>query len=90
MRRIFHISIVFLTLLGCGRRQQDRDASQRNEQDRKSAAFKAGEIGHELSKEAGKAAAAAGRELRKDAHEAHEGWKQAEHEDRAKKRTTDR
>jgi hypothetical protein len=45
---------------------------------------------HELSKEAGKAAKAASRELGKEAHQAREGWKQAQRDDRAKKKDPDK
>ena len=62
----------------------------RGDEDGKSAAFKAGEIAHGLSKEAGKAAKAAGKELGRDAHELRDGWKEAQQEDRTRKQTSGR
>ncbi|HXE15545.1 MAG TPA: hypothetical protein VN633_25725 [Bryobacteraceae bacterium] len=60
-------------------------ASQR-EKDANSAAGKVGKAAHSVAKETGKVAAAAGRRLGKAAHQAHEGWKQAEREDDAKRK----
>jgi len=77
-------------LSSCNSSHRESDGASRNEQDRKSAAFKAGEVAHDLSKEAGKAAKAAGKEVGKEAHELREGWKEAQREDRARKQTTGR
>lgn len=92
MRLIFYTLILSLALspLGCGPSRDNQDAARkREEQDRKSAAFKAGEATHELSREAGKAAREAGRELRKEAGEAREGRKAAGREERAKQKKTE-
>jgi hypothetical protein len=62
----------------------------RSDEDGKSAAFKAGEVAHGLSKEVGKAANAAGREIGRDAHELRDGWKEAQQEDRRRKETKGR
>jgi hypothetical protein len=45
-----------------------------------------GKAAHSVAKKTGKVAAAAGRKLENAAHQAHEGWKQAEREDSAKKK----
>jgi hypothetical protein len=60
-------------------------ASQR-EKDANSPAGKVGKAAHSVAKKTGKVAAAAGRKLENAAHQAHEGWKQAEREDSAKKK----
>jgi hypothetical protein len=86
MRFVFYfaIAVSVSSLGGCSSRRTGPE-----EHDRSSAAYRAGEFAHDLSKEAGKAAKAAGKEIRKDAGEAHEGWKEAAREDRAKKKKTE-
>lgn len=74
---------VALGLSACMGRTES--ASQR-EKDANSAAGKVGKAAHSVAKKTGKVAAAAGRKLGKAAHQAHDGWKQAEREDQAKKK----
>jgi type IV secretory pathway TrbL component len=71
-------------LTACGRSHHD-SSSNRKPADENSPAFKVGEMTHEVTKDAGKAAKAAGRELGKEAHEMREGWKEAQRNDKAKK-----
>jgi uncharacterized protein HemX len=82
------LPVICLTagLAACGRSRNDSENRDRDERDRKSAAFKLGEASHELSKEAGKAAKAAGRELGKEARQVHDGWNQAKHDEQAKQK----
>ncbi len=80
------LSALLIGLVGCGRHRMDSGAAEKDRSDEHSAAFRAGEVAHELSKEAGKAAKAAGREVGKDAHEASEGWSQAQRDDRDRKK----
>jgi hypothetical protein len=47
-------------------------------------AGKVGQVAYDAAKVTGKAAKAAGRELSKAAHEAHEGWKEAAAKDKSK------
>ena len=54
------------------------------ERNSKTAAGKTGKVAYKVSKEAGKAARAVGRELRQAAGQARDGWKEAAREDRAK------
>jgi hypothetical protein len=75
--------LIILTLGACSNRDAQRE---REERDRSSAAFKAGEAAHEIAKHAEKTAAAAERELKESARKASEGWKQKEKEDREKAR----
>jgi hypothetical protein len=84
MRLICIVGLV-VGLSSCGSSHRDAGSANRNDDDRKSAAFKAGEMAHGLSKEAGKAAKAAGKEIGKDAHELREGWKEGQKEDRTRK-----
>jgi hypothetical protein len=63
--------------------EQEREAQRRREErDRNSAAFKAGEAAHEVARKAEAAAAAAGRKLDEDARQASEGWKAQAKKDR--------
>jgi len=50
------------------------------------AAYKAGKAAHKLAKESEEAAKALGHTIQRDAHEAHEGWKESAQEDRDKQR----
>jgi hypothetical protein len=90
MRTLLYVVAISCTLsLGaCGRVHENSESRKKEERDRNSASFKAGEIAHGLSKEVGKAANAAGREIGKDAREAHDGWKQAQRDEREKKTTS--
>jgi hypothetical protein len=66
--------------------QREREAeSRREEQDRSSAAFKAGQAAHKFAKEAEKVGAAAARKLDESARKAREGWKAQERKDREEK-----
>ncbi len=80
--------LILLTLSACFRPSEGERAVQREreERDRNSAAFKAGEVAHEIAKHAEKAAAIAERKLEESARKAGEGWKQKEKEDREKAR----
>jgi hypothetical protein len=89
MRLIYTVCLLAL-LSSCSLSHRDRGAANRDDQDRGSAAFQAGEIAHGLSKEAGKAAKAAGKEIQRDAHELREGWKEGQREDRTRRETTGR
>ncbi len=64
-------------------REAKREAEYRQQQaDRNSAAFRAGEAAHELTRKAEHAAAVAGRELNESARKAREGWKEQAQRDR--------
>ena len=77
-------AIVFaLGIAACSWRKPD--SSEKARQDSKSAAYQAGKAAHGLAKETGKVAGKAARGLREGAREAHEGWKEAAREDRAKR-----
>jgi hypothetical protein len=80
--------LVIVSLSACSyRSDRERTAQrEREESDRNSAAFKAGEVAHEIAKHAENTAAAAGRKLEESARKASEGWKQKEKEDREKAR----
>lgn len=69
-----------LVTCGCGPTQTDRQ----READANSAAGKAGKAAHTAAVKAGAAATVVGRKLEKAAHQAHEGWKEAARENRAK------
>jgi hypothetical protein len=78
--------LIIMTLSACSHpsEQHRRAEREREEQDRGSAAFKAGEAAHEIAKQAEKTAAAAERKLEEGARKASEGWSQKEQEDREK------
>jgi hypothetical protein len=64
-------------------REAQREAEYRRQQnDRNSAAFRAGEAARELTRKAEHAAAVAGRELNESARKAREGWKEQSRRDR--------
>jgi hypothetical protein len=64
-------------------REAQREAEYRREQtDRNSAAYRAGQAAHELAEKAGHAAAVAGRKLDESARKAREGWKDQAQRDR--------
>jgi hypothetical protein len=71
--RLICILCLVTGLSACGRSNRDPGSASRSDEDGKSAAFKVGEMAHGLSKEAGKAAKAAGKEIGRDAHELREG-----------------
>jgi hypothetical protein len=73
--------------LGACSRAPSESASQRNHE-ANTAAGKVGQAAHTVAKDAGKVAKSAGRSLSKAAHEAREGWKEADRRDRSKE--TDR
>jgi hypothetical protein len=70
---------------GCKSEQQREAERRRMEQDRNSAAFKAGQKAHQIAKGAEKAAAAAGRKLEESARKAREGWKEQERQERERR-----
>jgi hypothetical protein len=72
--------VALLSLGGCGY----RETPQEHRQDANSAAGKVGQAAHKVAVEAGKATRAVGRQLDKAAHDAHEGWKEAERKDDAR------
>lgn len=78
--------ILSITMTACETSQQreaKRAAEERRlENDRNSAAFKSGQMAHEIARRAEQAAAAAGRKLNEDARKAREGWKEQERKDR--------
>ncbi len=90
IRRAFLLSLLGISLgllLNCAREDpRSAEAARRQEEDRRSAAFKAGQVAHELAKDSGKIAAAAGRKIEKSAREAGEGWKEQSKQDREKSR----
>jgi hypothetical protein len=78
--------IVVAVLSNACQSEGEREAERRRlEQDRNSAAFKAGQAAHEIAKEAAKAGAAAARKLDESARKAREGWKAQERKDREEK-----
>lgn len=71
------IALLFaLFFSGCHTESQRQAERRREEQDRNSAAFKAGEAAHRAADEAARIAAAAGRKLDEGARKAREGWNQ--------------
>lgn len=71
---------------GACQSQQQRQAERRRvEQDRDSAAFKAGQAAHKVATATGKVAAAAGRRIGEGVKKAHEGWKDQAQQDRNRK-----
>jgi hypothetical protein len=87
------ILLVALIFAGCSqpgerKKEASKEASKEtDQQDRNSPAFKAGKVAHEIAKQTGKAAAAAGRQLEDGARKAHEGWKEQAKEDRERERS---
>ncbi len=79
------LAAAILLSTGCETARQREAERQREEQDQKSAAFRAGQAAHEIAKEAEKAAAAAGRKLDESARKAREGWKDQERKDQERK-----
>jgi hypothetical protein len=77
---VFVISAL-VSLGGCSRTSE---SPQQRQADANSAAGKVGKAAHRVAVETQKAADAAGRKLAKAAHQAHEGWKEAAQEDKAK------
>ena len=63
----------------CGHREEDRRHD--------TAAFDFGVMAHTVAKKSEKAIEMTGRELRKGAHEAYKGWKEADREDKAKRQS---
>ena len=85
--RLWSALILFTFLIACGPSEEQRRAQrEREQQDQKSAAFRAGKIAHDVAKETEKVAAAAGRKLAEDARKAKEGWNQQARDDRDKAR----
>ncbi|HMF74788.1 MAG TPA: hypothetical protein VK604_03915 [Bryobacteraceae bacterium] len=67
--------------VACGPRQTD----EQRRADANTPAGKLGQAAHKASVELDKAGRAVGRKLDKAAHDAHEGWKEADRKDRDKK-----
>jgi len=76
------LTVAAVISTGCQSQSQREAERRREEQDRSSAAFRAGEAAHKIAKEAERAAAAAGRKLDDSARKAREGWKEQERKDR--------
>lgn len=69
-----------LTLMACSRPQSAGNADGKHE----TPSEIAGKLAYKANKAAEKAATAAGREIRKSAIEAHQGYKEAQRQDRQK------
>jgi hypothetical protein len=69
-------------LCACQTESQREAERRRVEQDRNSAAFKAGQAAHQIAKEAAKVGAAAARKLDESARKAREGWKEQARKER--------
>jgi hypothetical protein len=81
MRCRFPLIALFITITvatGCDTGSRRDAERRREEQDRNSAAFRAGQAAHEVAREADKAAAEAARKLDESAREAREGWRNQE------------
>jgi hypothetical protein len=63
-----------------------RETESQRHADANTPAGKAGKAAHELAVKTEKAAAAAGRQIDKAAHQAHEGWQESAREDKEKNR----
>ena len=79
--------LIVVTVLSCACQSEgEREAERRRlEQDRNAAAFKAGQVAHEIAREAARVGAAAARKLDESARKAREGWKAEERRDRGEK-----
>lgn len=74
------IAAVFATFIACGKPEtEDQRHHEAN-----TPAGKVGQAAYGAARESGKVAKAAGKELSKAAHDAHEGWKEAERRQTAK------
>jgi hypothetical protein len=69
--------LLMTSCAACGHREEGRR--------RDSAAYDAGVMAHTVAKKSEKAIEMTGRELGKGAHEAYKGWREADHEDKAKR-----
>jgi hypothetical protein len=79
------VGVVVLFMSAC-QTQEQRDAErQRERQDPKSTAYKAGEAARRLATEAERASAAAARKLDDSARKAREGWREQERKDQGRK-----
>ncbi|HZQ55176.1 MAG TPA: hypothetical protein VFB14_23455 [Bryobacteraceae bacterium] len=78
---IIGVLAAVLTFGGCT--GSTESPAQRHE-DANTPAGKVGKAAHAVAVQTGKAASAAGRQLEKAAHQAHEGWKEAARNDKAK------
>jgi hypothetical protein len=70
-----------LTFGGC---TGSRESPAQRHEDANTPAGKVGKAAHAVAVQTGKVASAAGRQLEKAAHQAHEGWKEAARNDKAK------
>lgn len=71
---------VVMALLSCHK----SETAEQHQKEADSAAGKVGQAAYGAAKVTEKAAKAAGKEISKAAHDAHEGWKKAEQKDKAK------
>jgi hypothetical protein len=77
------LSLATIACTSARDREAQREAEYRREQnDRNSAAFRAGEAARELTRKAEHAAAVAGRQLDESARKAREGWKEQSRRDK--------
>jgi hypothetical protein len=60
------------------------EMSEKERKEANTPAGKVGQVAYKAAQESGKVARVAGKELSKAAHEAHEGWKEAAEQDKAK------
>lgn len=79
--RIVPIALV-LFAAGCG----SRESANQHHEEANTPAGKVGQAAHEVAKDAGKAARVVGRQLGKAAHDAREGWKEADAKEKAKRK----
>ena len=75
------IFVVTAALIGCG----PRETPEQQHKEANTAAGKLGQAADKAAVEADKASQVVGRELKKAAHDAHEGWKEAARNDQSKK-----
>jgi hypothetical protein len=73
------MAVTFMILCACS---SESSAQRRKEAD--TPAGKVGQVAYQAAKVTGKVAKAAGKELSKAAHDAHEGWNEAAQKDKAK------
>ncbi len=82
-------TLILIAALGagaCSRRETRDTRYERSDADPNSAAHKTGHAAYGMAQESEKLAKKAGEKLREASHQAHEGWKEASQEDKAKKR----
>jgi hypothetical protein len=70
--------VIVLGLAGC----RSSETTDQRHQDANTPAGKAGQAAYKVAQEADKAGRVLGQKLEKAAHDAHEGWKEAQSRDR--------